>query len=85
LLLFPIGEMKELAGGKGVILIDLNPGERLLAARPVADALTLYGTGRGDREMEVPVSGPDRDVYIGRRARKGKPVAARFKRLMGLR
>ncbi len=84
LLFFPIEEMKALAGGKGVMLVALNPGERLLAALAVAEGVTVMGVGRGDKAMAHQVSGAQADNYLGKRARKGKPLAARFKRVLGL-
>jgi topoisomerase-4 subunit A len=84
LLLFPIDEMKELSGGKGVILIGLDDGEHLLAARAVKEGVTVTGIGRGDKLVEYQVFGPEVDIYLGKRARKGKALPIKLKRVQGM-
>ncbi|MFZ5482898.1 MAG: DNA topoisomerase IV subunit A [Pseudomonadota bacterium] len=84
LLLFPIEEIKEQPGGKGVILMGLDAGERLLAAAAVADCVTITGLGRGDKVAEYQVCPDNADSFAGKRARKGKPLPVKFKRVFGL-
>ena len=84
LLLFPIEEIKEQPGGKGVILMGLDAGERLLASAAVADCVTITGLGRGDKVVEYQVCADNADSFAGRRARKGKPLPYKFKRVLGL-
>ncbi|HEX8978454.1 MAG TPA: DNA topoisomerase IV subunit A [Parasulfuritortus sp.] len=83
LLLFPIDEMKELSGGKGVILMGLEPKEKLVAARATTDCATVQGIGRGDKPTEQLVCAADGD-WAGKRARKGRPLTVKFKRVTGL-
>ena len=85
LLWFPIEEMKELSGGKGVILIALDDGESLLAAQATVDCVTISGLGRGDKPTDYQVCAAGADNYAGKRARKGKPLPIRFKRVLGMR
>jgi topoisomerase-4 subunit A len=84
LLLFPIDEMKELSGGKGVILMGLEPKEKLVAARATSDCATVQGIGRGDKPTEQLVCAADGEAWVGKRARKGKPLTVKFKRVTGL-
>ncbi|MDD4880274.1 MAG: DNA topoisomerase IV subunit A [Gallionellaceae bacterium] len=85
LLWFPVEEMKELSGGKGVILIALEAKEKLLAAVATADCVTISGVGRGDRQNDYQVCAASADNYAGKRARKGKPLSIKFKRVLGMR
>jgi topoisomerase IV subunit A len=84
LLLFAIEEIKELSGGKGVILIALNAGEKLLAARAVRTGVAVFGTGRGDKAVECLVAGSEIEHFLGKRARKGKVLPMRLKTIGGL-
>ncbi len=85
LLSFPIDEMKELAGGKGVILMALAANEKLVAALATADCVTVMGIGRGDKSVDYQVCLAASDNYTGKRARKGKALPVKFKRVLGLR
>jgi len=84
LLIFPLEEMKELAGGKGVILIGLNGGEKLFAARAIVDSATVMGIGRGGKVVEYAVAGGEIETYLGKRARKGRVLGVAMKTLIGL-
>ncbi|MDD5297349.1 MAG: DNA topoisomerase IV subunit A [Rhodocyclaceae bacterium] len=75
LLVFPIEEMKELAGGKGVILLALAEGEKLAAARAVKDQFTVYGHTRGGKDAEQAIASRDIPLYLHRRARRGQPLS----------
>lgn len=74
LLIFPIEEMKELSGGKGVILLALAEGEQLAAARAVGDSFIVTGTLRGGKESEQAIVAKDIPNYLHRRARRGQPL-----------
>lgn len=84
LLVFPVEEMKELAGGKGVILMGLNDGEKLFAARAIADTVTVMGIGRGGKVVDCVVAGSEIETYLGKRARKGRALAVNMKTLISL-
>jgi topoisomerase-4 subunit A len=68
LLVFPLGEVKQLAKGRGVILMGLEKGESLKLIGVFADALILKGIRRGRTVEETP------QFEVAKRARKGKPV-----------
>jgi topoisomerase IV subunit A len=81
LLVFPAQEIRMLAGGgRGVILQELNPSERLLSAIPVsAGGVIVSGIGRGGKEATVLLSGAALAAFVGKRARKGKAIAAKLR------
>ena len=85
LLAFEAGQLRRLAnGGKGSILMELNPGEKLLAAMPAgAGGIIVEGRGRTVDRQKTLTRG-DWEHHFGQRARKGKAVAIRF-RATGLR
>ncbi len=84
LLVFGMDEMKELSGGKGVILMGLNDGEKLVAARAIDHAVTVRGLARGDKPAELVIDGEELMACLGKRARKGKALAAKWKAFLGL-
>jgi len=79
LLVFPLDELRVLAdGGKGVTLMELNPGERLLDTLVCgADGCVVQGIGRlKGREKTLVRS--DWERHQGHRSRKGKSLEIRF-------
>jgi len=80
LLLFSIAEMRQLSKGRGVIVMGLEKGEKLVAvAVSVQRKLTVVGTGRGGREKTVTISGEELAHYAGHRARMGRVIADKIK------
>jgi topoisomerase-4 subunit A len=81
LLVFAAAEIKALAGGgRGVILMGLDDGERLVAASPCGAAgVIVEGQGRGGKAVQVHLRGRDLDGHAGHRARKGTLVTPRVK------
>ncbi len=81
LLLFPMEEMKVLAnGGRGILVMALDAGEELKAAVVTRhDGIGVRISGRGGRESSNLISEKDMLAYIGKRARKGRPVPFRGK------
>ncbi len=79
LLVFDFEELRELnGGGKGVILMGLNDGEKLIAVLPVSTAGCLVtGQGRSTLRQKT-LSKSDWLEFFGHRARKGKVLAIRF-------
>ncbi len=78
LLLFDIGELRELPrGGRGVQLMALQPGQSVVAALALGegDALELSGKGRGGKERSQQLSARALQEFIARRARRGKSIA----------
>ncbi|WP_157314949.1 DNA topoisomerase IV subunit A [Chitinibacter sp. GC72] len=79
--LFAYSEFKQLAGGgRGVITMALDDKDEL-AAITICDgkSLKLTGTGRGGVPKEMNLDANEMAPYIGKRARKGKPINAGFK------
>ncbi len=81
LLVFGLDEIKTLSGGgRGVILMDLENKEKLLAAQPISQkGVIVSGTGRGGKAQEVALSASGLAVHIGKRARKGKALESKIK------
>ncbi len=80
LLVFSMQEFKQLSGGgRGVIAIGLDDGEKLVALGPCnGKVLRLSGTGRGGKTGEMELKGADLEHYVGRRARKGLLLPKKF-------
>jgi topoisomerase-4 subunit A len=76
LLVFGMDEIKHLSGGgRGVILMELDSKERLVAAQPISQkGVVLAGMGRGAKAQELLLSASGLTPYIGKRARKGKAL-----------
>ena len=82
LLVFPIEEAKELAGGgKGVMAIRLHEGEKMLGVRPVAAELKIAAFGRADKRITITVNAASLEHYRGNRARSGRVLHGTFKRI----
>jgi topoisomerase-4 subunit A len=80
-LVFGIDEMKTLTnGGRGVTLMELEPKETLLAAQPITQkGVNVVGTWAGDKPRTVELFASGLEPHFGKRARKGKPLAAKLK------
>ena len=68
-----------------MILIALDSQEKLVSALATTDCVTISGIGRGDKPVEYQVCGETADSFVGKRARKGKPLPVKFKRVLGMR
>ncbi|SAL60791.1 DNA topoisomerase IV subunit A [Caballeronia udeis] len=81
LLVFDIDEMKTLSGGgRGVILIALDPKETLRQALAIdARGLVLIGTGRGGKARDEKLAGAALEAHVGKRARKGRAPESTIK------
>ena len=81
LLVFGIDEMKTLSGGgRGVILLALDPKETLRQALAIdARGVILIGTGRGGKARDEKLAGAGLDAHVGKRARKGKAPESTIK------
>ena len=80
LLVFDLTELRVLSdGGKGVTLMDLNPGEKLSDILVCGESgCVVEGIGRTRTREKTLVRG-DWQRHFGHRARKGKPIEIRFK------
>lgn len=79
--LFPLKELKLLAGGgRGMITISLD-NEDTLSSITVCngESLALNGVGRGGKPITLTLDANDLAPYIGKRARRGKPINTGFK------
>jgi topoisomerase IV subunit A len=81
LLVFGLDEMKTLSGGgRGVTLVGLDGDEQLVQALAVGPAgLVLAGVGRGGKLQEETFDIDALAPYMGKRARRGRAPAVRFK------
>ena len=73
MLLFPAEELKEMARGRGVTLMGLDDGEKLVAVGfSGAGSVTVAGTSRSGKERTVTIDGEDlRNTCCAARARAG--------------
>ncbi len=81
LLVFGIDEMKTLSGGgRGVILIALDPKETLRQALAIdKKGVLLIGTGRGGKARDEKLAGAALEAHVGKRARKGRAPESTIK------
>ncbi len=79
-LLFDIGELRTLSsGGRGVILMGLDKGEKIKATRPVNEnGCIVVCMAKNDNRYVVRIAGNAIETYTNKRARKGKAVETRF-------
>jgi topoisomerase-4 subunit A len=81
-LVFDMADIKaQSGGGRGVTLMDLDDGEKLIVALPVAKSgAVLHATkGTAGKPVEVTLSGAALEAQRGHRARKGKLVDSKLK------
>jgi topoisomerase-4 subunit A len=75
LLVFPLDELKlQPGGGKGLTLMDVDDRTPLLSVAPLADAITVLGSGRGGKPKEELLKNAALAAHQGKRARKGRVV-----------
>jgi topoisomerase-4 subunit A len=80
LLVFGLAEMKVLAnGGRGVIMIELEPKEQLVSAQAITQkGVIVHGT-MAAKPRALEMSGNLLAPHFGKRARKGKELVQRIK------
>ncbi|ACB34897.1 DNA topoisomerase IV, A subunit [Leptothrix cholodnii SP-6] len=77
LLVFGLDELKRQPnGGRGLMLMDLDEADALAAVATFGAVLKLVGTGRGGKVREDTLRAPSLEIHLGKRARKGKPLAS---------
>jgi topoisomerase-4 subunit A len=80
LLAFDIAEMRAMSKGRGVIIMGLEEGERLLAlAVTRLTSVTVSGIGRGGKEKALEIKGEKLRHHVGRRARMGRVLPEKLK------
>ena len=66
-------------GGRGLLLIDLEPKDTLAGAAAYTRSIRLMGTGRGGKPREETLEIRSLNNARGLRARKGKAADLGFK------
>ncbi|MDD2948396.1 MAG: DNA gyrase C-terminal beta-propeller domain-containing protein, partial [Rugosibacter sp.] len=80
LLLFALRELKEMARGRGLMLLDLTKNDTLVGVAVIADAaLRIQGIGRGGKATEVAVEPREQAAYTSSRARRGQEIPFKIK------
>jgi topoisomerase-4 subunit A len=80
LLTFDITEMRQMARGRGVIVMGLEKDEKLVAVGVTNEKeLTVEGVGRGGKEKQVRLAGEKLAHYHGHRARMGRVLPDKLK------
>ena len=80
LLLVQLAELKYQSKGRGLILIGLDKGERLVAVLVTASAeLFVQGVGRGGKDKELHLRAKDLGHYAGSRTQKGRVLPEKVK------
>jgi topoisomerase-4 subunit A len=80
MLLFQIGEMRQMSKGRGVIIMGLEKDEKLVAV-VVSDqpGLVVSGVGRAGKEKDVTIDSKEMGHYAGHRARMGRVLPDKLK------
>ncbi|TWO73215.1 DNA topoisomerase IV subunit A [Caenimonas sedimenti] len=82
ILTFEISELKQMAnGGRGLMLIDLEPKDELAGAAAYTRSVRITGVGRADKEREEVLEIRSLNNAKGARGRKGKAADLGFKPL----
>jgi topoisomerase-4 subunit A len=82
ILTFEIGELKAMSnGGRGLMLMDLEPKEELAGAAAYTRSVRITGLGRGDKERDEVLEIRSLNNARGNRGRKGKVADLGFKPL----
>jgi topoisomerase-4 subunit A len=85
LLAFDIAEMRAMSKGRGVVVMGLETGERLLAVAVASlGSVTVSGIGRGGKEKALEIKGEKLRHHVGHRARKGRVLPEKLKQPMRL-
>jgi topoisomerase-4 subunit A len=80
ILTFEIGELKPMAnGGRGLMLIDLEPKDTLAGAAAYSRSVKISGVGRGGKEREETLEIRSLNNARAGRGRKGKAADLGFK------
>ena len=80
LLAFNIAVMHAMSKGRGVIVMGLDQGEKLLAAAVTRlTSVTVSGIGRGGKEKALEIKGEKLRHHVGHRARMGRVLPEKLK------
>ena len=71
--------MREVERGRGVIVMGLDEGEKMIAVALVArGGVVVHGTTRAGKPIALTLEGDELEKHILHRARKGSLVARRI-------
>jgi topoisomerase-4 subunit A len=80
LLLFPLAELREMSKGRGLMIMDLDKKDQLIAVSVgFGNTVTVLGTGRGGKPGSTVIEGKALNTYRGQRAKRGQPIDAKIK------
>ncbi len=80
ILSFDIAELKRMdKGGRGLVLMDLEPGDKLAGAAAYTRSVRIAGVGRGNKPREETLEIRSLNNARGARGRKGKAADLGFK------
>ena len=80
MLLFQAAELKQMARGRGLIIMGLEKGEKLVAvAVSNQPTVTVHGIARGNKPREITIAQKDMQHYAGHRARMGRVLPDKLK------
>ena len=80
LLLFPLAELREMAKGKGLMLIDLGKNDEAVAvAVSGRSPLAITGAGRGGKASRQVLDVGALKAFQGARARRGQEIPFKLK------
>ena len=80
LLLFPLADLKEMAKGKGLMLIDLAKNDAVIGvAVTTGEPLLIGGSGRGGKPHVQAVDARAQEIFRGTRARRGQEIPYKLK------
>jgi topoisomerase-4 subunit A len=80
LLLFPLADLKEMAKGKGLMLIDLGKGDEVVGVvASGGQALLISGGGRGGKLVQQSLDVRAQASFRGTRARRGQEIPFKLK------
>ncbi|MCF8198882.1 MAG: DNA topoisomerase IV subunit A, partial [Sulfuritalea sp.] len=80
LLLFPLADLKEMAKGKGLMLVDLTKNDEVVGVAVTAgQTLLIGGSGRGGKLVQQALDSRAQAAFRGARARRGQEIPFRLK------
>jgi topoisomerase-4 subunit A len=80
LLLFPLAELKEMAKGKGLMLIDLAKNDEVVGVAVTGgETLLIGGSGRGGKPAQQLLDARTQAAFRGTRARRGLEIPFKLK------
>ncbi|MCC7005806.1 MAG: DNA topoisomerase IV subunit A [Ottowia sp.] len=79
LLVFSLDEVKQQSGGRGVILMDVSDEQLFQISVVTSAGLAMQAQSRAGKVIQTRLSGAELMAYVGKRARKGKLLDAKWR------